>query len=86
VPDTGSFEIPEPLVTKLVGLGLAGYPTIKVNRVAVGVDASNPEVSLLLSSSLTRAVDTGVISYQDDVECPDGQTCQLGGYCGMPPT
>ncbi len=86
VPDTGSFEIPEALVTKLVGLGLAGYPTINVNRVSVGVDASNPEVSLLLSSSLTRAVDTGVFSCQDDVECPAGQTCQIGGTCGMPPT
>jgi hypothetical protein len=81
VPDTGTFDIPEPLVTKLVGLGLAGYPTIAINRVSLGVDADNPEVSLVLSSAVTRAVDTGVISCQDDVECPDGQTCQMVGIC-----
>jgi hypothetical protein len=81
VPDTGSFEIPEPLVTKLVGLGLAGYPTIAINRVSLGVAADNPEVSLVLSSAVTRAVDTGVTSCQDDVECPDGQTCQMVGIC-----
>jgi hypothetical protein len=81
VPDTGSFDIPEPLVTKLIGLGLAGYPTINVNRVSLGVDAKNAEVSLLLSSSVTRPVDTGVKSCQDDLECDDGQTCSMVGIC-----
>jgi hypothetical protein len=81
VPDTGSFDIPEPLVTKLLGLGLAGYPTINVNRVSVGVDTAHPDVSLLLSSAITRAVDTGVMSCQDDAECPDGKTCAMVGIC-----
>jgi hypothetical protein len=81
VPDTGSFDIPEPLVTKLLGLGLAGYPTINVNRVSVGLDAAHPDVSLLLSAAITRAVDTGVISCQDDAECPDDKTCQKVGIC-----
>ena len=80
VPDTGSFDIPEALVTKLIGLGLAGFPTINVNRVSLGVDAKNAEVSLLLSSSVTRAVDTGVKSCLDDAEC-DGQTCSKAGIC-----
>jgi hypothetical protein len=80
VPDTGSFDIPAPLVTKLIGLGLAGFPTINVNRVSLGVDAKNAEVSLLLSSSVTRPVDTGVKSCLDDAEC-DGQTCSKAGIC-----
>ncbi|HEX2876921.1 MAG TPA: hypothetical protein VHP33_36965 [Polyangiaceae bacterium] len=81
VPDTGSFDIPAPLVTKLIGLGLAGFPTINVNRVSLGVDAKNAEVSLLLSSSVTRPVDTGVKSCLDDAECDDGQTCSQAGIC-----
>jgi hypothetical protein len=81
VADTGSFDIPAPLVTKLIGLGLAGFPTINVNRVSLGVDAKNAEVSLLLSSSITRAVDTGVKSCLDDAECDDGQTCSKAGTC-----
>lgn len=81
VPDTGSFDIPEPLVTKLLGLGLAGYPTINVNRVSLGQDAAHPDVSLLLSSAITRAVDTGVMSCQDDAECPDDKTCSMVGIC-----
>jgi len=81
VPDTGSFDIPATLVTKLIGLGLAGYPTINVNRVSLGTDTKNAEVSLLLSSAITRAVDTGVKSCLDDVECDDGQTCSMAGIC-----
>jgi hypothetical protein len=81
VPDTGSFDIPEPLVTKLLGLGLAGYPTINVNRVSLGVDPAHPDVSLLLSAAITRAVDTGVMSCQDDAECHDGKTCSKLGIC-----
>ena len=81
-PDTGELEIAASLVTELLGLGLAGFPTINVNRVVVGKDAANPNVTLVLSSDLTRAVDTGVVSCLDDQECPDDQTCQLGGYCG----
>ena len=79
VPDTGSFDIPATLVTKLIGLGLAGYPTINVNRVSLGTDTKNAEASLLLSSAITRAVDTGVKSCLDDVECDDGQTCSMAG-------
>lgn len=81
VPDTGSFDIPETLVTKLISLGLAGFPTINVNRVSVGVNPKNENVSLLLSSSITRAVDTGVKSCLDDTECKDDQVCSMVGIC-----
>ena len=82
VADTGELSIPASMVTELLGLGLAGFPTINVNRVVVGADAANPNLTLVLSSDLTRAVDTGVVSCLDDEGCPDDQTCQLSGVCG----
>jgi hypothetical protein len=75
VPDTGSFDIPEALVSKLVGLGLAGYPTISVSRVSVGADKALSDVVLLVSESQHRAVDTGVDSCQEDVECTAPKVC-----------
>jgi hypothetical protein len=82
VPDTGSFEIPASLVTKLIDLGLAGYPTISVTRVSVGSDASQPDLQLVLGSNVIRAVDTGVMSCQETSECPDGQECLDTKVCG----
>lgn len=82
VPDTGSFDIPEPLVTKLVGLGLAGYPTIEVSRVSIGTDPTGRELNLVISSKTVRDVDTGVTSCQGDEDCPEGQTCQASLVCG----
>jgi hypothetical protein len=82
VADTGSFAIPEPLVTKLVALGLAGYPTISVTRVSVGTESSQPNVELVLSSNVIRAVDTGVASCQEASQCPADQDCLDTHVCG----
>ncbi|HKO50673.1 MAG TPA: hypothetical protein VJV79_23295 [Polyangiaceae bacterium] len=82
VADTGKLEIAASLVTELLGLGLAGFPTINVNRVVVGTDPTNPNVTLVLSSDLTRAVDTGVVSCLDKDGCPDDQACLPSGICG----
>jgi hypothetical protein len=81
VPDTGSFDIPEPLVTKLVGLGLAGYPTISVSRVSVGTDSVQSELVLLVSENKQRAVDTGVKSCQEDSECTAPEVCAADRTC-----
>jgi hypothetical protein len=81
VADTGSYEISAALVSELLGLGLAGFPTINLDRISVGADASNPHVELVLSSDVTRAVDTGVTSCLDQMDCPDGQSCIDGGIC-----
>jgi hypothetical protein len=81
VPDSGAFDIPEPLVTKLIGLGLAGYPDISVTRVARSSDAENADAELWLASNLLRAVDTGVASCQDTSQCPDGQECGDAKVC-----
>jgi len=82
VADTGELEVAASLVTELLGLGLAGFPTINLNRVAEGADAANPNVTLVLSSDVTRAVDTGVVSCLDDNACAKGETCQKNGICG----
>jgi hypothetical protein len=82
VPDSGSFAIPEPLVTELIGLGLAGYPDISVTRVSRGVDAKHPASELVLSSNVLHPVDTGVASCQETSQCPDDQTCLDTKVCG----
>lgn len=82
VPDSGEFSIPEPLVTELIGLGLAGYPDISVTRVARGVDAKHENAVLVLSSNVLRPVDTGVASCQETSQCPDGQMCLDTKVCG----
>jgi len=82
VPDTGSFDIPEPLITKLISLGLAGFPTISVSRVSVGSDAGQPHVELIVSQSVLRAIDTGVTSCQEDGECTAPETCRDDKTCG----
>jgi hypothetical protein len=82
VPDTGSFEIPEPLVTKLISLGLAGFPTISVSRVSVGTDAAQPKTELIVSQSVLLAIDSGVTSCQEDSQCAENQTCRDDKTCG----
>jgi hypothetical protein len=82
IADTGSFEIPASLVTKLVSLGLAGFPTIVVDRVSTASADKQSGVKLVVSSSTERPVDTGVISCSsDDKQCPAGQTCQADLSC-----
>jgi hypothetical protein len=83
VPDTGAFDIPEPLVTGLVALGRAGYPTVKVARRSIGVASKQPQVKLILSSLSELEVDTGVISCGADSSppCPTGTTCQTDFTC-----
>ena len=82
VPDTGSFEIPASLVSALISLGLAGFPTIDVTRTSVGTDPNGRGVRLVVSSHVLRDADTGVASCREDTDCPEGQTCQATLVCG----
>lgn len=77
VPDSGSFSIPEPLVTALIARGIGGYPTIKVTRSSSAAASNQPGVKLVMPSLVERAVDHGVQSCggQDAPPCPSGQTC-----------
>jgi hypothetical protein len=83
VADTGSFEIPEAQITRLIALGVAGYPTIVLARVAAG-KAALPAgvVTLRVLSTVERAVQIdGLRSCTTDNQCPAGMTCQTDLTC-----
>jgi Cys-rich repeat protein len=77
-PDNGAFEIPASLVTDLVDLGLAGFPTVQVAREIASSSEAEPKIALLVSSPVEREVDTGVHSCTMDMDCPAGQHCDTG--------
>jgi hypothetical protein len=77
VPDTGSFDIPASLVTALVDLGLAGFPTIVLTRTASAASADQPSVQFEISSGTEREVDTGIKSCTEDAECATDEICDL---------
>lgn len=81
--DTGSLDLPASLVTQLLDLGVAGFPTIVVTRRAVGSTTIAPgRVDLVISSQIERSVVIeGLASCNDDSQCPDGQTCQSDLTC-----
>jgi hypothetical protein len=81
VADTGSFVIPEPLVTRLVGLGLAGFPAITLTRHVRIAASSEPDVYFSIASTTSRLVDTGVISCGATMPCPSGMTCKANKTC-----
>ncbi|WP_437982384.1 hypothetical protein [Sorangium sp. So ce117] len=83
VEDTGSLDVPASLVKQLLDLGVAGFPTIIVTRRSVG-SATIPagRVDLVVSSQIEQAVViAGLMSCNDDSQCPEGQTCQSDLTC-----
>jgi hypothetical protein len=83
LPDTGSVMIEPSLITMLLDLGAAGYPTIVVTRSYRGrATTIDGEVNLVASSSVEKPVNVpGIISCTDTSECPMGQTCQTDLTC-----
>ncbi|XXX75576.1 hypothetical protein WMF30_48795 [Sorangium sp. So ce134] len=81
--DTGSLDVPGSLVTKLLDLGVAGFPTIIVTRRSVGSTTIAPgRVDLVISSQIERSVEiAGLTSCNDSSQCPEGQTCQSDLTC-----
>ena len=81
--DDGSLELSGALVTELLDLGVAGFPTIILQREAVG-STTIPEgrIDLSVASALERVVEIdGLTSCTDDTNCPQGQTCQVDLTC-----
>lgn len=75
--DSGSLEIAASLVTELLALGVAGFPTIDVGRRAVGTArVARGDVVLLVVNDVKRNVSIpGLTSCGDPSECPTGQDC-----------
>jgi hypothetical protein len=78
--DTGGFEIPAALVTALLNLGVAGFPTITLTRETRATASTAPGVTLAISSSLEREVDTGFVDCSETKPCPAAQTCDTTVY------
>jgi hypothetical protein len=75
VPDTGSYDIPAGLVTQLIALGVAGFPDVVLDRVSIAAAPEAPNVTLRLSASVQRLVDTGIPSCTTTADCPDDLEC-----------
>jgi hypothetical protein len=81
--DDGTLDIPAALMTDLLALGVAGYPTIIVTRQAQGSATITPgTVTLTVSSQVETPVTVpGLVSCGDDTDCPTGKTCQKDLSC-----
>lgn len=82
--DTGSLQLPAELVTQLLDLGAAGYPTIIVTRKSVGsVTIAPGRLDLVVSSEVEHAVVVpGITSCTSNADCPSGKTCKSDLTCG----
>jgi hypothetical protein len=76
--DTGKLTIPATLISDLIGLGVAGFPTVLVTRKSVDTAKIAPGiVQLELSAQTEHYVTTpGVISCTTKEDCPEGKTCR----------
>jgi hypothetical protein len=54
---------------------VAGFPTISLTRVSRAAAPEAPGITLSVSSTAERLVDTGIVSCNTDAECPDELTC-----------
>jgi hypothetical protein len=83
VADTGALDIPAAHISRLLALGVAGFPTIVITRVATGTTAlAHGKVTLRVISSVELAVQVpGLRSCTDDRDCPAGQRCQSNLAC-----
>lgn len=84
VEDTGSLELPASMVNRLLELGVAGFPTIVLTRsVTGGVQSGEPkDVQFIMQQYVEVPVEIeGLISCNDTMLCPDGQTCQIDLTC-----
>ncbi|MFC1609431.1 hypothetical protein ACFL6C_00600 [Myxococcota bacterium] len=82
--DTGSLQLTAGMLGQLLDLGYAGFPTIIVTRQSTGsATTAVGRVDLVVSSGAEKEVlIPGLISCNEDGDCPTGQTCLLSDrYC-----
>ncbi|MFC1643263.1 hypothetical protein ACFL5O_11360 [Myxococcota bacterium] len=83
VADTGSLQIPAALITKLVDLGVAGYPVIDITRISAGsATIALGRVDLVIASGVQVEVQVEGFTYCKDTEaCPAGKSCNAIYLC-----
>ncbi len=81
--DTGSLTISKEMMAELIGLGLAGYPSVVVTRTSLATtQLDHGKVQLEVSAILERYLTTpGVQSCTSDDDCSDGKTCASDATC-----
>ncbi len=81
--DTGSLVLSAAMLTRLTGLGIAGFPTVILSRRSVGSATIAPgRVDLTVTSDVEKSVTIpGLTSCTSDTDCPTGKTCQNDLTC-----
>ena len=81
--DDGTLTLSAPMITQLLDLGAAGFPTIELTRVATGDALTTAgRVDLSVLSSVERPVTVpGIISCDGDEDCTAPATCQSDLTC-----
>ncbi len=84
VADSGSLTLSAAMMTRLLDLGAAGFPTVEVTRQATThALATSGRVELMISSQVERPVTVpGVRSCTEDENCVAPETCQSDLTCG----
>jgi hypothetical protein len=82
--DDGALTLSAAMVTELLDLGAAGFPTVILERRAVGSALTTAgRVDLMIGSEIERPVTVpGVISCDGDEDCTPPATCQSDLTCG----
>jgi hypothetical protein len=82
-PDNGSLEIPANLVSGLIGLGVAGFPKVQLDRFSAGTAAvSAGIVKFEAASSLVLPIKiVGYTSCDSNADCAPGKVCQPDALC-----
>jgi hypothetical protein len=81
--DSGALTISAALISKLLNLGVAGFPTVIVTRHVIDSTVIPPgRVELEISSTVEQAVSIdGLTSCSKKEDCPTGQDCQNDLSC-----
>lgn len=81
--DSGALTISAALMTQLIGLGVAGFPSVILTRISTGTARiAVGRVELAVSSKVERIVTVaGFESCTEDADCLDGKTCQADLTC-----
>lgn len=87
--DNGSAKIPATLLDDLQAAGLSGFPSIELNRSSV--DSARLQLQpqgegcvelVVESAQVADVVVPGLLSCNEDSDCPDGQSCKDDLTCG----